>query len=33
MSEILISDDEAYEKDDSFQTGEPLEPEGNKGGP
>jgi len=33
MSENLISDDEAYEKEDSFQTGEPLEPEGGKSGP
>ena len=28
-----MSDDEAYEKGDTFQTGEPLEPEGGKGGP
>ena len=33
MSENLVSDDEAYEKGDPFQTGEPLEPEGGKGGP
>ena len=33
MSENLINDEEAYEKGDSFQTGEPLEPEGGKGGP
>ena len=32
MSENLISDDEAYEKEDLFQTGEPLEPEGGTGG-
>jgi uncharacterized SAM-binding protein YcdF (DUF218 family) len=32
MSENLVSDDGAYEKEDSFQTGKPLEPEGGKGG-
>ena len=33
MSENLISDDGAYEKGDSFQIGEPLDPEGGKAGP
>ena len=32
MSENLISDDEVYEKGDSFQTGDPIEPERRKGG-
>jgi uncharacterized SAM-binding protein YcdF (DUF218 family) len=32
MSENLINEDEAYEKEDAFQTGEPLEPEGGKSG-
>ena len=32
MSEYLTNDDEAYEKEDLFQTGEPIEPEGGKGG-
>lgn len=33
MSEYLTNDDEAYETEDSFQTGEPLEPKGGKSGP
>ena len=32
MSENLISDDEVYKEEDSFQIGDPIEPERRKGG-
>jgi hypothetical protein len=33
MSADLLGDDGTYERRDSFQIGEPLDPEGGKGGP
>jgi uncharacterized SAM-binding protein YcdF (DUF218 family) len=32
MSENLVSDNGVYKEEDSFQTGDPIEPEGRKGG-